>query len=184
MCHEWNTTAHVVEVEARPQVRPLTRGEIEAFFDHADEQIAARARQGRKGWAAAWCDATLFKVINAFGLRRREAAMLELVDFGSNPKAPEFGQFGLVAVRWGKASKGSPPRRRTVLTVMPWSPRVLGEYVQAIRPLYGTAAGSVLWPTERGGRIGVDHVTRRFAEYRDRSGFPRSYIRTACGTPT
>ncbi|GAB2700202.1 tyrosine-type recombinase/integrase [Thalassiella azotivora] len=96
VCHEWNTTAHVAEVEARPQVRPLTRGEVEAFFDYADEQVAVRARQGRKGWAAAWRDAALFKVIYAFGLRRREAAMLELVDFGSNPKAPEFGAYGLV----------------------------------------------------------------------------------------
>lgn len=159
-------------MEARPQVRPLTRGEIEAFFDHADEQVTVRARQGRKGWAAAWRDATLFKMIYAFGLRHREAAMLDLVDFGSNPKAPEFGKFGLVAVRWGRASKGSPLRRRTVLTVMPWSPQVLDEYVQRVRPLYGTAAGPVLWPTEPDGRIGVDHVSRRFAEYRDQIGLP------------
>ncbi|GAB2681092.1 hypothetical protein GCM10027194_12060 [Thalassiella azotivora] len=59
-----------------------------------------------------------------------------------------------------------------MLTVMPWLPQVLEEYVQRVRPLYGTAAGSVLWPTERGGRIGVDHVSRRFAEYRDALGLP------------
>lgn len=172
VCHEWNTVSHVLEVEARPQVRPLTRAEIEAFFDYADEQVAVRARQGRKGWLAAWRDATLFKVIYAFGLRRREAAMLDLVDFGSNPKAPEFGKYGLVAVRWGKASKGSPPRRRTVLTVMPWAPQVIEEYVRQVREQYGPASGSVMWPTERGGRIGLDHVSRRFAEYRDQVGLP------------
>ena len=172
VCHEWNTVAHVLEVEARPQVRPLSRAEIETFFDYADEQVAVRARQGRKGWLAAWRDATLFKVIYAFGLRRREAAMLDLVDFGGNPKAPEFGAYGLCAVRWGKASKGSPPRRRTVLTVMPWAPAVLEEYVRTIRPQYGTALGSVMWPTERGGRISADHVSRRFAEYRDQLGLP------------
>jgi integrase/recombinase XerC len=32
-------------------------------------------------------------------------------DFGANPHAPEFGEFGVVYVRWGKASKGSPPKR-------------------------------------------------------------------------
>ncbi len=75
-------------------------------------------------------------------------------------------------MRWGKASKGSPPRRRTVLTVMPWAPTVLDEYVRQVRPQYGTAMGSVMWPTERGGRISADHVSRRFAEYRDELGLP------------
>lgn len=173
VCHEWNTVPHVLEVEARPGVRPLTRAELEAFFDHADAQVEVRARQGRKGWLAAWRDAALFKTIYAFGLRRREATMLETVDFSANPKAPQFGAYGLCAVRWGKASKGSPPKRRTVLTVMPWAPQILQEYVAQIRPQYGPAAGATLWPTERGGRIGVDHVGRRFAEYRDEIGLPR-----------
>ncbi len=172
VCHEWNTVAHVLEMEARPGVRPLSRAEIELFFDYADEQVAVRARQGRKGWLAAWRDATLFKVIYAFGLRRREAAMLDLVDFGGNPKAPEFGGYGLCAVRWGKASKGSPPRRRTVLTVWPWAPTVIEEYVRQVRPQYGTALGGVMWPTERGGRVSADHVSRRFADYRDQLGLP------------
>lgn len=172
VCHEWNTVADVLEMEARPQVRPLSRAEIEALFDYADEQVAVRARQGRKGWLAAWRDATLFKVIYAFGLRRREAAMLDLIDFGGNPKAPEFGGYGLCAVRWGKASKGSPPRRRTVLTVMPWAPAVIEEYVRQVRTQYGTALDSVMWPTERGGRVSADHVSRRFAEYRDQLGLP------------
>jgi hypothetical protein len=42
--------------------------------------------------------------------------------------------FGLCAVRYGKAVKGSPPRRRSVLTTMAWSAEVLGEYVQEVRP--------------------------------------------------
>lgn len=32
--------------------------------------------------------------------------MLEVADFGVNPKAPEFGGFGVCYVRWGKASRG------------------------------------------------------------------------------
>lgn len=172
VCHEWNTVAHVVDVEARPAVRPLTRKEIEKFLDYADDRVDEAQRLGRKGWQAAWRDATLFKVIYAFGLRRREVAMLDIHDFQANPKAGEFGEFGMCQVRWGKAMRGSPPRRRTVLAVMPWSSQVLREYVQNVRPEYADAAGAALWPTERGGRISVDYISRRFAQYRDESGLP------------
>ena len=68
----------------------------------------------------------MLKIAYAFGLRRRELLMLEVHDFGRNPKAPEFADFGVCYVRWGKASRGSAPRRRSVLTVMPWSVEVLG----------------------------------------------------------
>ena len=53
-------------------------------------------------------DATLFKMIYAFGLRRREVGMLDVHDFTRNPTATEFGQYGVCNVRWGKASKGYP----------------------------------------------------------------------------
>jgi integrase/recombinase XerC len=96
-------------------VRPLTRGEVQALFDHADGKVARARQLGNKGWVAAFRDATLFKTIYAFGLRRREAAMLDLADFTRNAKAPEFGRFGACHVRYGKAMRGSPPRRRTVL---------------------------------------------------------------------
>lgn len=119
---------------------------------------------------AAFRDATLFKTIYAFGLRRREAAMLDLADFTRNGKAPEFGRFGACHVRYGKAMRGSPPRRRTVLTVMPWSAAVLAEYVDEVRPRYG--AGMPMWPTERGGRIRTSYVDDRFAQYRNELGLP------------
>lgn len=172
VCHEWNTMQHVVEAEARPAVRPLTRLEVQQLFDHADDQVEAARRLGRKGWLA-WRDAALFKVIDGFGLRRREAAMLDTVDFHRNPVAPEFAGFGVCQVRYGKAMRGSPPRRRSVVAVWPWTTTVLQEYQELIRPLYATARGPVLWPTERGGRVSVDYVTRRFAEYRDAAGLPR-----------
>jgi hypothetical protein len=60
--------------------------------------------------------------IYAFGLRRREACGLDLGDLRRNPKAPAFGRYGALFVRWGKSSAGSPPKRRTVLLVpeMDW----------------------------------------------------------------
>jgi hypothetical protein len=63
----------------------------------------------------------------ALGLRRREAWGLDLADLRHNPQARQFGQCGAMYVRWGKSSNGSPPTRRTVLTVpeMDWVVPVL-----------------------------------------------------------
>lgn len=170
ICHEWNTATHVADYEGRPAVRPFTRDELQVFFDHADAQVERAQRLGRKGWMAAFRDATLFKTIYAFGLRRREAAMLDVVDFHPNAAASQFGGFGICSVRYGKALKGSPPRRRSVLAVMSWSSHVLAEYVEHVRPLYAPGQRAMLWPTERGGRVSVDYINIRFREYRDALG--------------
>ncbi|MEV0390169.1 hypothetical protein [Nonomuraea sp. NPDC050643] len=46
----------------------------------------------------------------AFGLRRNETRMRVAVDFGRNTHGPEFGEYGVLYVRHGKAQKGSPPK--------------------------------------------------------------------------
>ena len=61
---------------------------------------------GRKGWLPVFRDAALFKVAYGFGLRRTEAPMLDVADFGPNPHAPEFGDYGVCQVRFGKAEQG------------------------------------------------------------------------------
>jgi len=173
ICHEWNTATHVADYEGRPGRRPLTREELQALFDVADEAVAVIARSGRKGWLAAFRDATLFKVVYAWGLRRREAAMLDVGDFSANPAAPELGSLGTCHVRYGKAMRGSPPRRRQVATVMPWAAEVLEQYIEQVRPCYGPAArGPALWLTERGERISARRIDERFAAYRAAAGLP------------
>lgn len=45
ICHEWNTANHVADYEGDPARRPFTRDELQAFFDYADDRVAAaRAR--------------------------------------------------------------------------------------------------------------------------------------------
>lgn len=61
ICHEWSTATHVAEGEGRPQRRPLSRDELQAVFDVADATVEEIAQSGRKGWLAAFRDATLFK---------------------------------------------------------------------------------------------------------------------------
>ena len=162
--HEWNTVVHRAEYEGRPGNRPFTREELQVFFDYCDQRVVDVAGGGRKGWLAAYRDATLFKVIYAWGLRRREAAMLE-----ANAAADQFGRYGALSVRYGKAVKGSPPRRRTVLTTMGWAAEAVAEWVTDIRPLYATS-GIGLWPTERQGKISTDTLSQRFQTYREAAG--------------
>src|SRR5260221_258958 len=85
VCHEGNTAVHAAEYEGRPERRPLTRAELQAFLDAADDHVERAASSRRKGWLAAFRDATLFKVVYGWGLRRRETAMLDVTDFAANP---------------------------------------------------------------------------------------------------
>lgn len=172
VCTEWNTRQHLADYEGRPGNRPFTREELQRFFDYADEQVDRVRRDGRKGWVAAFRDATLFKVAYAWGLRRREVARLDVADFGPNAQAPPLGRYGMLSVRWGKASRGGPPRRRNVCTVMPWAAAAVEEYVAEVLPLYGRPRHPALWPTERGARVAPEYINHRFAAYRDELGLP------------
>lgn len=170
ICHEWNTAVHLEDYEGRPGRRPLTREEVQALLDHADEQVERAARAGRKGALAAYRDATIFKVLYGWGLRCNEACRLDRQDFYRNPEAPELGRFGVLHVRYGKASKGSGPRRRPVASVMPWAVEAVEDYLVNIRPRLGLPEHPALWITERGRRVRPREVESRFARYRDDLG--------------
>ena len=49
------------------------------------------AKDGRKGWAAAYRAATLIKTAYAYGLRRHEVRMLAVADLGTNPLGASSG---------------------------------------------------------------------------------------------
>ncbi|MFI9248289.1 hypothetical protein ACIGXF_38350 [Streptomyces sp. NPDC053086] len=59
MVYDWNAATHADEAEGEPERRAFTRPELEAFFDHADEEVL---RVRGKGWLPAFRDATMFKV--------------------------------------------------------------------------------------------------------------------------
>jgi integrase/recombinase XerC len=173
ICHEWNTIAHLNDYEGRPEARPMTREELQLFLDFADEQVERAVDSKRKGALAAYRDATLFKVVYGWGLRRTETSKLDLVDFGRNPAAPEFGRYGMLHVRYGKAVRGQPPRRRNVAAVMGWAVEALADYVENIRPRFGCDDHPALWVTERGGRVKPAEINARFVSYRDALGLPK-----------
>jgi integrase len=168
--HEWNTAVHVADAEADSGKRAFTRKELIALFDHADEQVDRIWRAGRKGWLPAFRDVVLLKTAYGFGLRRNEIRMLDTVDFGRNPDGPEFGEYGVLYVRHGKAEKGSPPKRRGVVTVWDWSAEGLQEWIEEFRPLFTAAGAPACWPSERGTRIGLSAINTRLAAYRTELG--------------
>jgi integrase/recombinase XerC len=174
--HEWNSIAHLNDYEGDPEARPFTREEMQLFLDYADEQVERAVRSKRKGALAAYRDATLFKVLYGWGLRRTEASRLDVVDFGRNPAAPEFGRYGMVNVRYGKAKRGQPPRRRNVASVMGWAVEAVADYVENVRPKFGCVEHPALWLTERGGRIKPAEINARFVTYRDALGLPKSLV--------
>jgi site-specific recombinase XerD len=173
VCHEWNTIAHLNEYEGSPEARPLTREELQRFLDYADEQVDQAVRGKRKGALTAYRDATVLKVIYGWGLRRTETAKLDLVDWGRNAETPEFGRYGMLHVRYGKAVRGQPPRRRNVASVMGWAVEAVEDYVENIRPRFGCGDHPALWVTERGGRIKPAEINARFVAYRDALGLPK-----------
>ena len=174
--HDWNTIVHVTEYEGDPRRRPLTYDEVQALFDAADGRVEAIRARRCKGGLAAMRDAALLKTIYGFGLRRREAWGLDLADLRHNPKVPAFGRYGGVFVRWGKSSRGSQPKRRTVLTVpeMDWIVSVLEQWCDEIRPAFGVGAHPALWVTERASRISMRRIDEAFTTARDAAGLDPS----------
>lgn len=174
VCHEWNTVVHVGEYEGRPERRAMTYEELQGFFDHADERVDRIATSGRKGALVALRDAQMFKTAYAFGLRRRELVRLDVADLHPNAQVRQWGRFGSLHVRYGKASRGGPPKRRTVLAVpeFDWVIDGLRQWVEQGRARFGAGHHPALWVTERSSRVALRYVDDRFAQLRDEVGLP------------
>ncbi|KIX80018.1 integrase [Streptomyces albidoflavus] len=172
--HEWNTVTHSSEYEGDAGRRPLTYDEVQALFDAADARVDEIRARRRKGSLAALRDAILLKTVYAYGLRRQEACGLDLADLRRNPKMPQYGRFGGLFVRYGKASKGGPPKRRTVLTVpeLDWSVELLDQYLEEVRPAFAPGKHPALWITERRGRMSARRLDEAFETARKAADLP------------
>lgn len=160
---EWNTAAHVQDNEQTPAKRAFTKTELQLLFDHSDTQVETIAATGRKGGLPAYRDAVMLKLAYSYGLRFNEVRHLQSVDFARNPHAREFGRFGVLNVRYGKAKRGSPPKRRSVLTVFDWTPEIVEDWLTHGQPHLD--AGLDLFPSERGALVAESTLIRRFRRY-------------------
>jgi hypothetical protein len=86
--------------------------------------------------------------------------------------ARQFRQFGILYVRHGKAMRGSPPQRRSVLTVpdFDWVCDCLQQWIEDVRPRYAPARSTDQWPSESGGMITADAISRAFNVIRREAG--------------
>ena len=173
---EWNTVVHVNNYEGAPGRRPLSYDEVQRLFDGADDLVEQAKTRRRKGVLAAYRDAAILKTVYAFGLRRQEAWGLDLTDLRRNPKIPAYGSTGAVMVRWGKSSRGSGPKRRTVLLVpeMDWWVPVIQQWLTELRPRLAPAAHPAVWITERRGRLDWRGINVAFTQARDAAGLDPS----------
>ncbi|MEV8084609.1 tyrosine-type recombinase/integrase [Pseudarthrobacter oxydans] len=113
----------------------------------------------------------LLKTAYGWGLRRDELRHLSLVDFSRNVKAPYFGDYGILRVRFGKPQKGSPKKQRSVLTLLDWAAEAVDDWVKRGLPRYGQPVGD-LFPTDRGGLVPEKNLRARMRGFLDELGFP------------
>jgi integrase/recombinase XerC len=174
VCHDFNTAAHLVDYEGQPARRPFTYDELQTLFDFLDSRVELIVGSGRKGALAALRDAQMVKTAYAFGLRRRELCFLDIADLRPNPRMPQWGTYGAVHVRYAKSSRGSAPRRRTVLAVpeFDWVIDGMTQWVEQARPLLRPGPRQELWLTERRQRVSVKTIDKRFASLRRQAGLP------------
>jgi site-specific recombinase XerD len=168
---EFNRARHVQRNEQQPEKRPFTRRELQDFFDLADLEVERVLNSRRKGAVTAYRDSVAFKTAYAWGLRANETTHLQIVDFSRNPHAPQFGDFGVLQVRYGKSQKGSPPKRRSVLTVFDWSAQTIHEWMRGGLPRLNPKP-SDLFPTGTGLVVPKSNLRRRFAALIQELGFP------------
>ncbi|WP_406238477.1 tyrosine-type recombinase/integrase [Nocardia sp. NBC_01009] len=166
--HDGNSILHKGDYEGDPRRRPFTYDEIQAFFEAAEARPGRIIERGVKGALGAARDAAVLKSVYAYGLRRTETSKLDLADLRRNPKMPQFGRMGSVMVRYGKSSKGAPPKRRSVLLVpeMDWAVDVLDEWLTDLRPRFSPGKHPALWVTERRGRISPRSINEAFVAIR------------------
>lgn len=177
ICFDWNRPRHTTDDAMPPARRAFTKEELQRLFDYQDDLVDREHAAGTKRWLPAYRDSLAFKLCYAYGLRRRELAMLDLTDFGPNPHVPAYGMFGAVTVRWAKGTAGSGPRRRTVLTVpeFDWVVPMMQAWLSpGRRDRFVTADRSgALWPSERGDRMTLSALGDSFRAARDAAGLPR-----------
>lgn len=168
---EFNKARHVQVETMGAEKRAFTLDELQQFLDLADLEVERIMNSGRKGALAAWRDAVAFKVCYGWGLRRDELRHLDLVDFSPNRRAPYFGDYGVLRVRFGKAQKGSPKKQRSVLTLVDWAAEATDDWVRNGLPRFGPPVSN-LFPTSGSGLVSEKNLWLRMRGFLNELGFP------------
>lgn len=180
ICSEDNLIPHKVPDENKEKRLAFTKDHLKCLWAYFDEQIALAYKNKSKSLKVLQRDKVLYLIIYYYGLRANEVSMLDTTDFLHNPKRPEWNNFGGIIVRFGKASGGSPPKRRTVWTISETSVEYLTWYLESIRPLFGFDESKSLFLTERRCRMNPKTITQNFKEHLKCAGLPHDNYSTHC----
>lgn len=181
---DWNSPRHTSDNAVPASRRALTRPELQTLFDHMDDAVDREYAAGSKRWMSLLRNSVAFKLCYAFGLRKRELTMLELVDFGPNPHVPAYGVYGALTVRWGKGTAGSGPRRRTVLTVPEFERVILFSSIGS--PLVSEIAFRRLRAARLYGPANVNHASlhclrHSYVTHLLEAGYDPTFVQTQVG---
>lgn len=172
ICSKENIIPHKVEDECKEERKPFTREHLKCLWRYFDEQIAQAYKTNSKSLKVLQRDKVLYLIIYFYGLRANEVSKLDTTDFIQHPKKPEWSGFGGITVRHGKASAGSPPKRRTVWTISDTAVEYLKWYFESVRPLFNFDESPSLFLSERGNRMSPKSITQNFKEHLRCAGLP------------
>ncbi|WP_157510297.1 tyrosine-type recombinase/integrase [Lysobacter sp. Root559] len=141
----------------------LAADEFDRFFQILDLVIEVCAHERPRLLKDFQRDRAMIYTYYAFGIRLSEGWGINVSSFSPNPDLPELGAFGCVGV-WGKGSRGSGPKFRTVPAVLPDISPMLTWYLSEIRPKFkdNTGRDRAMWLSERGARLCRASIALRY----------------------
>lgn len=141
----------------------LTASEFDQFFQMIDLVIEVAALEHPRLLKSFQRDRAMFYTYYAYGLRLSEGWALNLNSFSPNPDLPELGPFGCVGV-WGKGTRGSGPRYRTVPAILEDVRAMLDWYLANVRPKFKDTTGNAqaMWLSEQGKRLCRASIAARY----------------------
>ncbi|WP_432404879.1 tyrosine-type recombinase/integrase [Wukongibacter sp. M2B1] len=180
ICSELNLIPHKVEDENKEKRMAFTKEQLQCLWNYFDEEIALAYKNQSKSFKVLQRDKVMYLIIYYYGLRANETSMLNTTDFIHNPKRTEWESFGGIVVKHGKASAGSPPKRRIVWTISDISVEYLRWYIENVRPQFGFDDNEALFLSERGNRLSPKSITRNFKDHLKSAGLPTKNYSTHC----
>jgi len=172
-----NKIPHLTERQRTNERPAFSHLQIDTLFESIDKQIVESYEFGCKDFLALQRDKAMFYTMYILGLRDSECCSLDVHSFRPNASIPDFERFGFATV-YGKGSRGTGPKIRTVPVDHPDLPPVLAWYMDDIRPMYlkkshADPNETAFFLTERASRMKVNTLIYRFhkvIDYADLGG--------------
>lgn len=175
-----NRVIHVSDAARKRDHKVLTSEQFSRVFTLFDDVIGECAEHKLRQLRVVQRDKALFYTYYAYGLRLSEGHGLNLSSFSANPDIPELGNYGFAGV-WGKGSRGSGRRFRSVPAIDPDVAPNLEWYLTHVRPQFrrkGTDAQDAMWLSERGLRLCKGSIWGRFKMFMQAVGLDPRFFTT------